>query len=377
MFTRGDLVPNFVARGANNPAYSIGAAAGRYLVLTFLGSTRIGGVDRFLDQLYASDTPFDDRFASIFLISNDRDDELEDRLQERYPGIRVFWDSERKLLELFGCVRHVDGSGMRVSLNSFILDPAMRIVEALPFVNPSDHFANICSFLSTLPSPADDFATFAPVLVVPDLLEPQLCKTYIDYAKSVGTEESGFMRTDSETGKTVLVHDHSHKRRRDCKIANEDLRNALQARILRRLVPQIKRAFQFDVTRMERYLISAYDADTGGYFRPHRDNTTLGTAHRRFAVSINLNAEDYEGGDLRFPEFGQRTYRPPTGGAVVFSCSLLHEATPVTAGTRYCILPFLYDDAAAQIRLANAQHLADETLREQVVRSVNGEADGS
>ena len=146
---------------------------------------------------------------------------------------------------------------------------------------------------------------------------------------------------------------------------------------MRRLVPQIKRAFQFDATRMERYLISAYDADTGGYFRPHRDNTTLGTAHRRFAVSINLNAEDFEGGDLRFPEFGQRTYRPPTGGAVVFSCSLLHEATPVTNGTRYCILPFLYDDAAAQIRLANAQHLADEGLREQVVRSVTIEAGGS
>ena len=52
-----------------------------------------------------------------------------------------------------------------------------------------------------------------------------------------------------------------------------------------------------------------------------------------------------------------RTYRPPTGGAVVFSCSLLHEATPVTKGLRYATLPFLYDEAAAEIREANKHTL--------------------
>src|SRR3546814_20819717 len=75
------------------------------------------------------------------------------------------------------------------------------------------------------------------------------------------------------------------------------------------------------------------------YFRPHRDNTTKGTAHRRFAVTLNLNADEFEGGELRFPEFGPHLYKPPTGGAVVFSCSLLHEAMPVTKGRRYVFLP--------------------------------------
>ena len=71
---------------------------------------------------------------------------------------------------------------------------------------------------------------------------------------------------------------------------------------------------------------------------------------RKFACSINLNAEEFEGGDLRFPEFGSRTYRPPTGGAVIFSCSLLHEATPVTRGRRYAFLPFFYDEAGQIVR---------------------------
>ena len=41
------------------------------------------------------------------------------------------------------------------------------------------------------------------------------------------------------------------------------------------------------------------------------------------------------------------------GPSSFFFCSLLHEAMPVTEGRRYAFLPFLYDDAAAQIREQN------------------------
>ena len=82
----------------------------------------------------------------------------------------------------------------------------------------------------------------------------------------------------------------------------------------------------------------------------------MGTAHRKFACSLNLN-DDFEGGDLRFAEFGPATYRPPVGGAVVFSCALLHEATPMMAGRRYAFLPFLYDAAGAAVREAYNQRI--------------------
>lgn len=131
-------------------------------------------------------------------------------------------------------------------------------------------------------------------------------------------------------------------------------------RIHDRLTPEIAKAFQFCATRIERHIVACYDSHSGGFFKPHRDNTTKGTAHRRFAVSLNLNTGEYEGGKLRFPEFGKRTYEAPAGDAVVFSCSLLHEATPVTQGLRYAYLPFLYDDAAAKIREENLQFLAVE-----------------
>jgi predicted 2-oxoglutarate/Fe(II)-dependent dioxygenase YbiX len=125
-------------------------------------------------------------------------------------------------------------------------------------------------------------------------------------------------------------------------------------------VPEIHKAFQFSATRIERYIVACYASSDSGHFRAHRDNTTKGTAHRRFAVSLNLNTGEYEGGLLRFPEFGQQLYAPPAGGAVVFSCSLLHEATPVTAGYRYVFLPFLYDDDAARIRQQNLEFVSPE-----------------
>ena len=125
---------------------------------------------------------------------------------------------------------------------------------------------------------------------------------------------------------------------------------------MRRVLPEIARVHCFKVTRMERFLVGCYTAEDGGHFRAHRDNTTSGTAHRRFAVSVNLNA-DFDSGEASFPEYGPRSYKPPPGGAVVFSCSLLHAVSRVTRGRRYAFLPFLYDEEAARLRAVNNRDL--------------------
>jgi len=152
--------------------------------------------------------------------------------------------------------------------------------------------------------------------------------------------------------------DHSHKRRRDYTITDQKVIGSIQAQFLRRVVPAIKKAYQFEATRMERYIVAEYSASEAGHFRPHRDNTTKGTAHRRFAASVNLNA-DFDGGEISFPEYGTRTYKGPPGAALIFSCSILHTVSPVTRGERYACLPFLYDDAAAEIRQNNLSYLAE------------------
>lgn len=235
-----------------------------------------------------------------------------------------------------------------------LIDPSMRIY-AVAGIDQAD---KLMTLVAGLPTPDDHAGVplHAPVLIVPRVFEPDLCRQLIGFYEGHGGTPSGVMREIQ--GKTVPVMD-STKRRRDAMIEDEALKGVIRHKLQTRLLPEIKKAFQFEVSRVERYMVACYDSRGGGFFKPHRDNTTAGTAHRRFACSINLNTEGHEGGELRFPEFGSRTYRPPTGGAVIFSCSLLHEATAVTQGRRYCFLPFFYDEAGAEIRAAYLESVGE------------------
>jgi len=237
-----------------------------------------------------------------------------------------------------------------------VLDPTLRVINVFPLTADETSTNRLLDFLRHLPPVGmiGGIEIPAPVLVVPNVFEPELCAKLISLYEAEGGEETGFMREID--GKTVGLVDASHKRRRDYIIMDPAITRETQSRFQRRIVPEIRKVHQFNVTRMERYIVSCYSAEDGGHFSAHRDNTTKGTAHRRFAVSINLN-DDFDGGEVGFPEYGARTFKMPPGGAVVFSCSLLHKVTRVTRGSRYAFLPFLYDDEAAKIRAANKQFI--------------------
>lgn len=359
MLTPGDPAPFFVQRSLANPRYAFDTAAGRWLVLLFLGSA---GDERSASALAAAKARtdlFDDSFASLFAVTIDPADEAEGRLADRIPGCRHFLDYDLSVCRLYGVApAESDAGPVALRRRWVVIDPTMRVRHVIPFAEDGADVPALFAALEALPPPRR-FAGIelqAPILYLPDIFEPALCARLVSLYEEKGSEESGFMREVG--GKTVGVSDPSHKRRRDCLIEDEALIGAIQARFIRRVVPQIAKAHQFEVTRMERYIVACYAAEDGGHFRAHRDNTTKGTAHRRFAVSINLNAE-FEGGEISFPEYGPRSFKPPPGAAVVFSCSLLHAVSRVNAGRRYAFLPFLYDDAAAALRERNLQFLAE------------------
>ena len=369
---RGDPAPRFAAATESNPRYIFDTVAGRYVVLCFFVSAGTPGGAAALEAVAANRRRFDDERLCFFGVSVDPKDKESGRVQQSLPGVRHFWDFDGSVSRLYGAVPRDAGPDGQVSARQFwvVLDPTLRVLAVIPFKPGGAEHAGLFACLDALPPPHlhAGLAVQAPVLVLPNVFEPDFCRSLIALHEADGGRDTGFM--SDVAGKTVELLDPARKRRRDLIVADEEVILAVQRRIKRRIVPEIARLFFFEATRIERYLVGCYTAEEGGHFAAHRDNTTKGTAHRRFAVSINLNAEDYQGGELRFPEFGRRTYRAPTGGAVVFSCSLLHEATPILRGTRYCILPFLYDEAAAQLRLDNARHLDDPALRDQVIASV-------
>ena len=190
-------------------------------------------------------------------------------------------------------------------------------------------------------------AAQAPVLAMPDVLSPQDCRMLIElwernnFETGVATEQSGV------GGQEI---DHAYKNRRDHQIDDPEVVRKVNYRLARCIVPEVKKAFNYEITRFEHLRIGAYDAGAG-YFRAHRDNTKPATIHRKFALTLCLN-DEYEGGYLNFPEYGKQLYRPPAGGAVVFSTSLLHEVTDITEGRRFALITFFFGEQEYQERLA-------------------------
>jgi peroxiredoxin/predicted 2-oxoglutarate/Fe(II)-dependent dioxygenase YbiX len=354
-FRPGDPAPWFTVQTTSDSRYQLASAAGRYVVLCFFGSAGRPEAQNALRAVGAQRTAFDGERAIFVGVTVDQQDVARGRLRDMPPGIRFALDFDLAVSRLYGAVAK-PAAGERLRYRPFwlVLDPMLRVLGHFTLGQAGE----VLRFLESLP-PVEAHAGIdmvAPILVIPRVFEPDFCHHLIGLYEAHGGEESGFMR--EVNGQTTLVVDHNLKRRADYTIADEATREAARSRILGRVAPEIQKAFHFRVTRMERYIVACYDGQSGGHFRAHRDNTAKGTAHRRFAVSLNLNAGEYTGGELRFPEFGPRTYTAPAGGAVVFSCSLLHEAGPVTSGKRYVFLPFLYDEEGARVREENSGALA-------------------
>lgn len=240
----GDPAPLFVGRTAGGADWWLSSAAGERVVLTFSGGTVTVG----------------------------------------WPEVRV------TVLDRAGAIAGHYGVGEEPG--TVVLDERLWVLAVL------DDQARVPDVLG---QPGDDVP--APVLVVPRVFEPGFRDRLVAEYERRGGTDSGFVRSD-ERGHAVSVVDHAHKRRRDLVITDPELRAGMKARLERRLLPEIRRTFQFMATRV-----------------------------------------------------GPRTHRVPLGGAVVFSCSLLHEATPVTEGRRYCTLPFLYDAAGEELRRRNLAYV--------------------
>ncbi len=349
----GDPAPWFSAPLLAGGAFNLQVAAGRWIVLSFLGSPASARVGEELALLLQDPGLFDeDRLVFYGVLTALPHDPLP-FLERSCASVSFIVDHDGALSRRYGAAEMP---------RTIVLDPMLRTIANIPWNHPGGHAQAVRDVLQGLPC-VDDSAGVplsAPVLIVPRIFDFPLCDVLVEFYEKLGGKESGFLF--DVDGKTTKMVDHRVKRRSDLVVAHPGLREAIRSRIVRRLLPAIEQFFQFQATRMDRYIVACYDSAVGGHFYRHRDNVNIGAQHRRFAVSINLN-KDYEGGDLILPEFGRRSYRAPHGGAIVFSCGALHQVTPVTRGRRYAFLPFLYGEADAALREINNAKLHDSAAR--------------
>ena len=340
----GDWAPWFGAQTPFQEDVNLDALSGKWVVLVFLGTTAAAGAQRALTTLKAFEPVFDADRARLLCITADPRDE--GKVRNEFPGPDWLLDLDLTVAKSYGAASlSLDPrAGGNYRPRAFLLDPQLRVHAAAPI----ERLDEMMRLVERLPDPADHagIEMHAPVLIIPRVLERTLCRRLIGLYESGPVEETGVTRRQHGGNDQRLVPEF--KRRSDHFIVDRAMIAAITMRIERRVVAPIERAFLLTATHVERHIVSCYDSAHRAVFLPHRDNTSPGTAHRRFALSINLN-EDFEGGELVFPEFGLRRYKAPAGAAVVFGCGLLHSVRPVTAERRFAYLPFLYDAAGAEI----------------------------
>ena len=100
------------------------------------------------------------------------------------------------------------------------------------------------------------------------------------------------------------------------------------------------------INRLNFLQFSQYDADHGGHFEKHEDDTHFYHPHntnliRRITVVIQLSDPSlYENGDLvLYPKDRQpKSAARERGSAIIFPSNMTHEVKRVTSGSRYSLV---------------------------------------
>jgi len=331
----GDHAPLFACRDSDGKTFEFySAVTGRPVVMVFTGATDLASLAK---AGLTADALGGDAAQVVTLVPGDVSAAAGQKAAAAWPH-RVMADPNSEITKGFARVSDVAAPAV------YVLDPNQRLVgvRALDGDGGAEGLSGwIADMLAqaTYGREAAQVQRMAPALIVPRALEPEDCDWLIGLWHQ-GPRDDGTVAVGASAGGGVQVVPTT-KRREDYYMRDQALHQKLVDRLMPRLVPEVSKIFHFEGYTVETFKIGCYKAEKAGFFNVHRDDTSPATQNRRFAVTLNLNTGEYEGGDLRFPEYGPETFRPEKGAAIVFSCSMLHEVMPVTKGHRFVLLTFL------------------------------------
>jgi peroxiredoxin/predicted 2-oxoglutarate/Fe(II)-dependent dioxygenase YbiX len=342
----GEPAPRFVLPDQGGQAWNVTGdpVAGKPMVLLFCRSLNSPAVLEAVGRFGALYERFAEREATVAMITRQTTSiNAEDRGDQAVP-FRLLADTLGDVTRRY---RGLAG-GSEAPLLVFVLTPSLRVARCFAGPECSDQALNVVDDLLA-EREAAPIGCHAPVLQIPDVLSKAECRYLVALhgRSDVRWNEPG--DPEDQYDFKIRVGDHRRVDRVDYVINDPVVMKHLDARLARRIRPEIRKAFQYKVTKRETFHLACYQGQRGGFSIGHRDNPTQDLAYRRFALSINLNEGEYEGGELRFREYGEQRYRVPTGTALVFSSSQLHEAMAVTSGRRFVLLSHLFgEDAEAE-----------------------------
>ena len=331
---RGDRVPNFVLPdlgGAFRLFYDL--TQGKPGVVALMRASAPGAAAA-LQALSLRAADLAAAGAEMFAVIHGTADQAKALAGD--AAFPVFVEAEGKVNAVYPV------AGERDDRKTVVIDPNQRVLAAYAEADPAAETGRALAYLreNWRPFEARPAGRVAPVLLIPDVLDAGLRRTLMD-AWTKDHRETGV------SGSTDAVL-YDRKKSQDHIVRDPAMVRHISETLNRRVAPEVMKAFTFKGPYgFDGHIVLGYDASRKDFFGLHRDNMSPRTRHRRFAISLNLN-DDFEGGELRFPEYGGGLYRLDAGMACVFSCTLLHEALPVTRGRRFTLTTFMCDPTGPQ-----------------------------
>lgn len=317
--------------------------SGRYLLLAFLNDSREKSAVPVLKAIAAQRPLLEQCSAAVIAISSSSDADHNGALKSasgfRWP---VAGDPTGATFASYGLHKN-HGAAIRI----VVLTPYRQVRVWFDTPDDIDETMQVIMELlknSQIAEEARWAPPHAPVLLTPNVFSPEECGRLIESFESGGPfivrpPMPGEVHADYK----IPVYEHNRQDRVDHIVKDRNTLAFLDERIAGRIVPMVKKAFAFDITRHENLHIARYAGERSGNKMGHRDNTSAAASYRRFALTVPLN-DDYEGGEIVFREYSPRGYRPEPGTAVVFSSSLLHEILETAKGVRYALITHFYNE---------------------------------
>lgn len=156
----------------------------------------------------------------------------------------------------------------------------------------------------------------------------------------------------------LIDHKHSTKDRSHV-YPDLELEKEIDNKLSRTVLVELRKVFYFDAKYRETYKITSYDSISSGRFHAHRD-TPAPYQHRKYAMSLLLN-DDYEGGELYFPEYGIKV-KPKANTAVIFPGISTHQVLTVTKGSRMAMITFFVNVNSKEIYKIKSHFFDDKNI---------------
>lgn len=151
---------------------------------------------------------------------------------------------------------------------------------------------------------------------------------------------------DGQVGNRVNLN---QKKRKDIFIKNSRYIEFLDHNVFEEINESINDIFNIKIKYRELWKVGYYNGKENSFYNIHTDDAG-DTKYRKLSLVLMLSDKnDYEGGELYFPNLNINL-KLEKGSLIIFNSELLHGVKEVTSGERYTLISFMFDNNGKQIK---------------------------